>query len=154
MKAIYLFLLAILIISSCKKEEINYTPPDGSYGLIYTKILNPSCALSGCHADEDHSNHSHGITLEGSTTYTNLLNQSPKNTQALAKGLRFIAKNDTLNSFVYQKLIWDRSIHKYGAPMPGGGLTLSKSKIEFVKQWIMNGAPESGHVVDQNLINQ
>jgi hypothetical protein len=128
-------------------------PPAGSYGLVYNKIFAPSCALSGCHKNEDHSSHAHAIGLEGATAYAELVGITPKNSQAAAIGLKLIAKNDTANSFLLHKLEYSSSPYKFGAPMPGGGLTLTANQIKFIKQWIMAGAPETGHVADSTLLN-
>jgi hypothetical protein len=153
----YLALLAasFLIYSCSKEEKENYTPPDSSFGLIYTKIFTPSCALADCHANEDHKDlgHAHGVTLEGSGTYGYLINKLPKNSQAVQAGLSIVVPNDTLKSFLLHKIDYSNSPYKYGAPMPGGGLVLSKNQIAFVKQWIMAGAPLEGHVADKSLIN-
>ncbi len=147
-----------LCMAACKKNntvEPTYQPPDSSYGLIYQKIFAPSCALSGCHAAEDHTaqGHTHGLTLAGSSTYDGMINVAPKNAQAALAGLKMIVPNDTAKSWVYQKMIYSRSAHKYGAPMPSGGLTLTDKQILFVRLWIAEGAPKEGHVVDKTLIN-
>lgn len=152
----WIILLVVLTIFSCKKdEEPAYTPPDGSFGLLYDKIFTPSCALSGCHADEDHQKegHAHGISLEGSETYNYLINKSPKNASAIQAGLSIVVPNDTTKSFLYHKVNYKNSPFKYGAPMPGGGLELTKNQITFIKQWIMGGAPLNGHVADKSLLN-
>ncbi|MFM2267116.1 MAG: hypothetical protein RL757_557 [Bacteroidota bacterium] len=154
----YLWLSAtfvVALVAACKKTEVAapaYTPPDSSYGLIYDKIFKPSCALSGCHADESHATHSHAVTLAGSGAYDGLINGTPKNSQAVTAGLKMVIPNDTTKSFLYQKLIWTRSPYQYGSPMPTGGLTLTTGQIEFVKRWIAAGAPKEGHVVDKTLI--
>jgi hypothetical protein len=155
MKTIKLTLMAGIIVLAvqCKKKATPaYQPPAGSYGLVYNKIFAPSCALSGCHKNEDHGAHAHAIGLEGSNAYAELVGVTPKNTQAAAAGLKLIAKGDTSNSFLFHKIQYNTSPHQYGAPMPGGGLTLSDNKIKFIKQWIMAGAPETGHVADSTLL--
>jgi hypothetical protein len=153
---IVLYLIAIAFLQSCNKAKEAapaYKAPDSSYGLIYDKIFTTSCALSGCHADETHSDHGHSLTLKGEMAYSKLFNIAPQNSQALAAGLKIVAAGDTAKSFLYQKIIYSRSAHKYGAPMPTGGLKLTNKQIEFVKLWITAGAPKDGHVVDKNLIN-
>jgi hypothetical protein len=147
--------ILIMAMSACKKTEPAapaYKAPDSSYGLIYDKVFTTSCALSGCHANESHASHAHTVTLEGANVYEELINIAPKNSQALTAGLKLIAPNDTTKSFLYQKLIYNRSVHKYGAPMPLGGLKLTTNQIEFIKLWIAEGAPKEGHVVNKNLI--
>ena len=154
------FLIAVLfitaLVSACKKTaavEPAYQAPDSSYGLIYNKIFTPTCALSGCHANESHATHAHAVTLAGSATYEGLINVAPKNGQAIAAGLKLIVPNDSTKSFLYQKLIYSRSAHKYGSPMPTGGLVLTDKQILFVRKWIEAGAPKEGHVADKTLMN-
>jgi hypothetical protein len=91
--------------------------------------------------------------LEGSGTYGYLINKAPKNSQAVQAGLSIVVPNDTLKSFLLHKIDYANSPYKYGAPMPGGGLVLTKNQIAFVKQWIMAGAPLERHVADKSLIN-
>jgi hypothetical protein len=147
--------LSLIVIQACKKTETvpAYQPPDSSFGLIYSKIMVTNCALSGCHASEAHAGHGHALTLLGDAAYTGLFNTNPQNSQALAAGLKIVAAGDTAKSFLYQKLIYNRSVHKYGAPMPLGGLKLTQNQITFVKLWIAAGAPKDGHVVDKTLLN-
>jgi hypothetical protein len=153
-------IVAVLLIgftfwTSCHKEDKDvYVPPDSSFGLMYQKIFIPSCALSGCHDDVNHGNegHEHGVTLEGAETYAGLINVSPKNGQAQLAGLKQIVPGDISKSWLFQKITYDNSPHKYGAPMPGGGLTLTANQIEFVKQWIEAGAPLDGQVADAQLL--
>jgi hypothetical protein len=154
-KTVFVLFTASVTIMSCKKDEVVYTPPDSSFGLIYTKIFTPSCAFADCHANEDHGDlgHAHGITLEGVDTYSYLINKAPKNIQAVKAGLSIVVPNDTLNSFLLHKIDYTNSPYKFGAPMPGGGLFLTKNQITFVKQWILAGAPLEGHVADKSLMN-
>jgi hypothetical protein len=155
-KYLFFAVLTTAVLAACKKTlavEPAYQAPDSSYGLIYNKIFAPTCALSGCHAQEDHTAHAHAVTLAGNSAYDALINGATKNSQAAAAGLKLIIPRDTVKSFLYQKIIYSRAAHKYGSPMPTGGLKLTANQIEFVKQWIMAGAPKEGHVVDKALMN-
>ena len=156
--ALFFIAFAAVFVTSCKKttaETPAYVPPDSSYGLIYSKIFKPSCALSGCHSTADHatSGHLHGVELEGSTVYEGLINTTPVNAKAIAAGLKVIVPSDSTKSWLYQKLIYSRSANKWGAPMPSGGLTLTDKQILFVRKWIEAGAPKDGHVADKTLLN-
>lgn len=142
----------ILTISSlfvaCDSEEPTptFTPPDSSFGLVYTKIFQPTCAVSGCHD---------GTTspiLTGETAYDAIFNVNAINGQANAAGLQLIRPDDADSSFLYQKLIYENSNFKFGAKMPLGGLVVSDDAIQFVKEWVEAGAPETGHVADRTLI--
>lgn len=142
--------LLLLLLSGCKKEELPYAPPDGSYGLIYTKIFSTSCALSACH---DGGAGAASPTLTGEPAFDGLLNATPANSQAVNAGLMLVKPSDPDASFLYQKLIFDSTAFAFGSEMPAGGLTLSADQVAFVRQWIAAGAPESGHVADRSLID-
>ena len=141
--------LLLLLLGGCKKEELPYSPPDGSYGLIYTKIFATSCALSACH---DGGDGAASPNLDGKTAFAAISNTTPANSQAASAGLKLVDSADPDNSFLYQKLIFDSTAFAFGSEMPAGGLTLSADQIAFVRAWIAAGAPESGHVADRSLI--
>ncbi|TAE56185.1 MAG: hypothetical protein EAZ89_04940 [Bacteroidetes bacterium] len=128
--------------------------PDSSYGLLYQKILKPGCALSGCHATEgDNSYVQHGLAFTGAAaTYSRLINGSVKDAQALTAGLKQVVPGDTLNSFLFQKINFDKATHAYGLSMPIGADPLTPFQVLFVQQWILAGAPETGHVADKTLL--
>jgi hypothetical protein len=150
--AILLF-WTMVFFAACGKEE-EFTPPDSSYGLIYTQIFAPSCALSGCHLEADRKKDPVGQRpyLEGKDAYSQLFMGTPENGQAAAAGLKLIRPNDPGTSFLYQKIIYDSSAFQFGAKMPSGGLSLTADEILFVRQWITAGAPHDGHVADRSLI--
>lgn len=144
-----LFLALILTISSCKKDPVlpPYSPPDSSFGLIYTHILSTSCGVAGCH--DGTSVHPR---LSGENTYKSMVTDHVHHQDALTAGLHLVKPFDPDSSFLYQKMIFDSSEFQFGSPMPQGGLTVSANKIEFLRQWIAEGAPELGHVADRSLI--
>jgi hypothetical protein len=150
-----LFVPIMIFLASCGEKADPYLVPDSSYGLIYTKIFSTSCALSGCHSEAQKRKDPAGTEpyLEGEVAYTSLINATPDNGQAAAAGLKLVVPTDPDNSFLYQKIIFDSSSHKFGAAMPGGGLTLTADQILFVRQWIVSGAPHDGHVADRSLID-
>jgi hypothetical protein len=50
-------------------------------------------------------------------------------------------------------LIFDNSNFKFGNSMPLGADVLTAKQIEFVRQWIAAGAPETGDVADKTLLD-
>ena len=138
-----------LLVFACKKdpEPPEFTVPDSSYGLIYDKILTPSCGISGCH--DGASVHPR---LSGENTYQSMITDHVHDHDANHAGLHLIDPGSPENSFLYQKVIYDSSEYKFGSPMPQGGLTISKNQINFLRQWIAVGAPETGHVADRSLV--
>jgi hypothetical protein len=141
-------LLTATIIIGCKKDT---TPTPvvvtGSFDLMQQKILTPSCAVVGCHnSTADRTYAQHKLVLTGADVHTQLFNGSVANAQAVAAGLKQIAPSDTAKSFFFQKLNFNQSRHKYGSAMPLGADILTAKQIEFVRQWILAGAPKTGAV--------
>ncbi len=147
LKWIFLVAFAILVFNACEEETPEYTPPDSSFGLIYTKILTPTCSVNGCHDGTTTS-----PELIGESTYSNMVTSDVANAQAENAGLHLVMPFTPDSSFLYQKLIYSTSAFQFGSPMPQGGLTLTDDAIEFVRQWIEAGAPLAGHVADRTLI--
>lgn len=143
-------LFLCLTLFSCESDPPTpaYTPPDSSFGLVYTKIFTTSCSVSGCHDGKEQS-----PSLTGADTYRELISQDPANQEALQANLELIKPSVSDSSFLYQKLIFATSNFKFGSPMPQGGLSLTSNEIEFVREWIDAGAPETGHVADSTLLN-
>lgn len=139
--------LSFLIGCTVEPPQPEFTPPEGSFGLIYTEILSTSCNVTGCH--DGFSTHP---PLKGQNTYPNLVTDHVHNGEALALGLHLVKPGDPDSSFLYQKVIYDSSDYKFGSPMPAGGLSITGNQIEFLRQWIVAGAPETGHVADRTLL--
>lgn len=142
---------SILLFGACEKEEpiatTDFTPPDSSYGLVYSKIFAGSCATSSCHGGAAFPN-----LANEEETYSAIVGAAVQNENAAQAGLGLVRPSDTDNSFLYQKLVFADSPFQFGAPMPLGGLTISDDQIEFIRQWIAAGAPETGHVADRSLV--
>lgn len=163
MKLISMILLCFLIysggifIQSCNKSSgtasVPGTPKD-SWAVIQEQILTPSCAASGCHASPgDATFNQHGLVLASGVAYDNLVNLACKNFVANAAGLLRVKPGDYANSLLYQKTDCQSSGgSKYGATMPLGGPNLTQGQIEFIKQWIIKGAPRTGIVADESLL--
>ncbi len=146
-----------LVVPSCKKNT-GSTNVDvkSSWAIIQEKILTPSCATSGCHASTTDATYSqHNLVLSMSTAYDNLINKASKNPAANADGMVRVKPGDFSKSLLYHKVDCQAGHHSsnYGATMPLGGPNLSVGQIEFIKQWIIKGAPKTGSVVDETLLN-
>lgn len=128
-----------------------------TFSLIQDKILTPSCATSGCHASaSDATYKQHGLVLAKGVAYKNMLGIDPQNADAKADGFKRIKAYKSLESLFYHKLNWDNAHHtgkSYGSPMPLGGTSLYLGQIEFIRRWIEAGAPETGSVADDKLLN-
>lgn len=149
----------LLTISACTKNSIDDTTPAtvSSFGLMQDRILTPTCATSGCHASvSDATFKQHGLVLEKSVAYENLVGVVPYNALSKADGHLRVKAYKSLESLLYHKLNWDTSHHggkQYGSPMPLGSTALTVGQIEFVRRWIEAGAPKTGEVVDAKLLD-
>lgn len=158
--ATVVILTAIIMVSfpleSCNKNT-NQTVAGGTstkdtWTIIQDNILTPSCATSGCHAStSDASYTQHNLLLTSATAYENLFNISSKNAVAKAAGLVRVKPGDYSNSLLFQKIDCQATA-QYGALMPLGGPNLTLGQIEFIKQWIIKGAPKTGSVVDETIL--
>ncbi len=155
----YVVISALLIgigasFYSCdpKAEEVD----DSTFGLLQSKILTPSCAISGCHASEaDNTFIQHQLVLEQKVSYANLVGVDPVNVNALVDQLLRVKPFHSDESLLFHKLhiASDHHATDYGNPMPLGLPLLSEGQIEFVRRWIEAGAPETGTVADASLLD-
>ena len=151
---------AFLIITACSKQSIDTPNPVSevsSFTLMQDKILTPTCATSGCHAStSDNTFKQHGLVLEKSVAFQNLVGVTPVNELSKADGHLRVKAYKSLESLLYHKLNWDAVHHggkQYGLPMPLGSTALSVGQIEFVRRWIEAGAPAVGTVADAKLLD-
>lgn len=152
--------VVFLLITACSKSTVDNTLPaneTSSFVLLQEKVITPTCATSGCHASTSDATYAqHGLVLEKSVAYKNLVGVEPKNELSKADGHLRVKAYKSLESLFYHKLNWDVSHHggkQYGIPMPLGGTALTVGQIEFVRRWIEAGAPQTGDVVDKALLS-
>ncbi|MFN8309680.1 MAG: T9SS type A sorting domain-containing protein [Chitinophagales bacterium] len=128
----------------------------GSYDIVYN-ILNTKCQNSGCHS----STSSDFPKFDGSsgTVYANLFNAPPMNAVADNRGDKLVKINQPYSSFLLRKcggsLDTDLQVEAgEGDSMKTiSGANLSFKEIEYIRQWIINGAAASGTTVDTATIN-
>ena len=152
----FVIMIFIFCMSSCTKNTneviLESTSAKDSWSIIQENILTPTCATSGCHASTNDANYAqHNLLLTSATAYDNLINIISKNAAAKTAGLVRVKPGDFMSSLLYQKVDCQTTL-KYGALMPLGGTNLTLGQIEFIKQWIIKGAPKKGSVVDETLL--
>ena len=161
-KGIILTFSVLAIMSSCTNKNasdttIPATTAVSSFSLMQDKILTPTCATSGCHAStSDGSFKQHGLVLEKSVAYENLVGVTPFNALSKGDGHLRVKAYKSLESLLFHKLNWDLSHHggkQYGTPMPLGSTALYLGQIEFIRRWIEAGAPKTGEVADAKLLD-
>jgi len=149
-------LIASFSMESCTKkseEAIDGGPiAKDTWAIIQDDILTLSCATSGCHGSTSDATYAqHNLLLNSSKAYENLVNVVSKNEAAKTAGLLRVKPGDSMMSLLFQKIDC-QTPSKYGATMPLGGTNLTSGQIEFIKQWIIKGAPKKGSVVDESIL--
>jgi hypothetical protein len=129
-------------------------PAASSFAKLQERVIAPACA--SCHTAGNIYATQSGLVLDAPVAYRNLVNAASKDGTARAQGMdKLIAPRDVNASFFHRKLLlWDPSQPgTLGSPMPLGNTSLSIGQLEFIKQWIEAGAPETGEVADAKLLD-
>ena len=129
----------------------------GTFTQIH-QILQANCAGTSCHSGVTPT---FNVTLSESGLYSALVNATPVNPTASAKGDKLVTPGYVDRSFLLRKLVHglnENNIHMAlelteGNNMPSGLPSLAKEEIELVRQWILRGAPQNGTVVDTDIID-
>jgi len=102
------------------------------------------------------------LNLSFSMAYSELIGIRPKNKAALEDGLIRVSSEGGMKGLT-QSYLWEKinaydqdhflNDHpEYGQLMPPGGNFLTDGELQFIRQWIEAGAPETGIVVDEKLL--
>ena len=116
-------------------------------------LLQSNC--TGCHGGATPD----VFSLDGNETdvYNAIVNVVPQNNVSAQKGFRLVDPGYPYRSFLLRKI--GSSFDDYlaldqgeGALCPKNQASLSDADIELVRQWIQNGAPQNGSVVDYSML--
>ncbi|MBL1214346.1 MAG: hypothetical protein HND52_13390 [Ignavibacteriae bacterium] len=134
-KFIFLIFISILI-NSCAEHIVESTPSIidkqnqdkvlAKFSSIQDRVLNLSCAVSGCHNGTTFPNLSEG------GAYANIVGVTG------SSGQNLIEPGDANNSYLYLKIVGASGI--FGDQMPKGQDPLPGEVIDSIKMWIDNGA--------------
>jgi cytochrome c5 len=127
------------------QATFNVTPPpppinsgeggaSASFQTIQDNVFTPICTV--CHAGDAAPQ---GLKLDASNSYALLV--GTKSTE-VAELLR-VKPGDPNNSYLIQKLEGTASV---GSQMPLGGTALPKATIDYIRQWITEGAKATGSI--------
>lgn len=146
-----------LSYSTVQAQQFGFTR---LYDLMQTKCVS-------CH---NNAAPTAGLDLEGSgnttqkrqAVYNNLVNITPANASAAAKGYKYISKGYPDKSFLLRKIAHTSFENgefaleqpAEGAQMPNSQAALSNVEVELFRQWIYFGAPLTGNVANETIINQ
>ena len=153
-----LLFLCLLLLISCQEpvdEKI-----DTSWSILYKQVLQPNC--SNCHMNGSAIQKQSGLDFSSAAVYNDLVGVVPKNLAATEDGLLRVSTEGGMKgltqSYLWEKInIYDQ-VHflndhpEYGQLMPPGGNVLTDGELQFVRSWIEAGAPETGIVVDEDVL--
>ncbi|MFL3007105.1 MAG: T9SS type A sorting domain-containing protein [Candidatus Neomarinimicrobiota bacterium] len=132
---------------------------DDTWQVIQQSILNPKCII--CHTEGTSFAEQSGLILTEEVAYEELINATPTNIHAAEDGLELVGTegiSSLYSSFLWEKINAPNSEHfyedhpEYGSIMPLGLDFLTNGELEYMRQWIIAGAPMTGHVADQALL--
>jgi len=143
--------MLFLFVLSCQTA----TAQTSTFSKVY-QIFQANCTV-GCHSGGSPSANLDLASSE-SDVYNALVNQDPVNPSAKADGLKLVDPGYPEYSFLLTKCAypsWDEYYERptqYGNIMPTGGApVLAKEELELMRQWINNGAPETGTVFNEQV---
>lgn len=121
-------------------------------------IVQAKCT-NGCH---NTANPSGLLNLTGSSNevYNALVNSTPTNPAAQNKGYKRVMEGRADQSFLMKKINgglehnFDLEVSEGAAMPPIGASPLTIVEREMIRQWIIFGAPQSGEVTDESLIEE
>jgi len=130
-----------------------------TWNIIQDAIWNPKCTM--CHVSGSPFAEQSGLILTDDVAYEELIDVTPKNIHAAEDGLKLVGTNgigSLYNSFLWEKINAPNYEHfyedhpEYGSVMPLGLDFLTNGELEFIRQWIIAGAPEEGVVASESLL--
>ncbi|MCH7823060.1 MAG: hypothetical protein IIA07_13695 [Proteobacteria bacterium] len=117
-----------LDISGRPLSEGGDLPLAPTLASIQANVFNPACIV--CHSG---ANAPQGLRLDSANSFTNLVGMRSTEVGSLFR----VAPGDPDNSYLIHKLEGTASV---GAQMPFGGPPIPQATIDFVRQWITDGA--------------
>ncbi len=130
-----------------------------TWQTIQQKIFDSNC--TSCHSAGTYFARQSGLVLTSDVAYSQLVNAAPANAAAKGDGLlRVGAKGleSLYKSFLWEKINAPDQEHfyrdhpQYGSLMPLGAPPLTNGELEFIRRWIVAGAPQNGVVADRALL--
>lgn len=162
MRKLTILLSICALAFSCKKDTLP-TPtqtPQSSWEVIQTRIWDTECVV--CHTTGSTFARQSDLVLDADVAYEQLIDREPNNEAARKDGLLLVGKKgleSLYTSFLWEKINAPDQEHfyddhpGYGDQMPLSGRSLTNGQLEYIRKWIINGAPETGFVADIELLN-
>ena len=166
MKAIFRTLLGSITCAlawgcgnSSSSVEPEPDPPTATWSVIQAAILDNSCVE--CHVAGSSFAQQSNLILTSNVAYSQLVNRMPDNAAARADGLVLVGTEGLASvgkSFFWEKINAPNQEHYfdhhagYGSMMPLGKPSLTNGELDYIIEWILAGAPETGEVASQSLL--
>lgn len=151
-------LVCAAAFSACSSDPSG--PQEAStWEVIQHDILAANCV--SCHTSGTSFARQSDLVLTPGVAYDQLINSTPANRTAAAEGL--VRLSDQGLAGLFRSYFWEKinapdqehfyADHAgYGEIMPLGRPPLTHGELEFIRRWIVAGAPERGVVVDAGLL--
>ena len=120
-----------------------------TWDIIQDTVWTPKCVM--CHDHGLYFAEQSGLILAEDVSYEELINIAPTNIFAAEDGLELVGTDgitSIYSSFLWEKINANDYEHfyedhpEYGSLMPLGMEFLTNGELEFIRQWIIAGAPE------------
>jgi hypothetical protein len=155
--------LIVLVAIGCKKNKDEPIIDDtqlSTWQVIQEQIFEPNCV--SCHTAGNTFAKQSGLILTKDVAYGNLANKLAHNAAAAKANIVLLETTGLAGlhgSFLWEKINAKDFEHfktdhpEYGELMPLGTPPLTNGQLEYIKTWIVAGAPEVGVVANTNLLN-
>lgn len=155
-------LMGLGLLLSCNSTTEEPGDPSASYESTYEVIQGAiwDVSCTSCHTAGTTFARQSDLVLTADVSYEQLMNRSPKNEAARTDGLELVGDKgieSLYKSFLWEKINAPDQEHfyadhpQYGSQMPLGDV-LTNGQLEYIRQWIINGAPREGEVVDRSVL--
>lgn len=127
-------ILLLAFLAGCERAPVEEESPAPTFSELQTEIFSQSCTQ--CHAGNGAPQ---GLDLSEGNAYDNLVNVQSSE----VSDLDLVEPGNPDDSYLVIKLEGGARMAEGTAQMPLGAPSLSQDKIDLVRQWIEDGAPDN-----------
>jgi hypothetical protein len=159
-------LVAILLLaagSGCDDASVGPAPAPpapSTWTTIRDDIFQQRCV--SCHVAGSSFARQSDLVLTADVAYAQLVEVRPNNAAARTDSLWRLGRKglpSLYESFLWEKIDARSQAHfytdhpQYGSMMPLGEPPLTNGELEYIRRWIVAGCPETGDVVERNVLD-
>ncbi|MBO6577103.1 MAG: hypothetical protein JJ896_14955 [Rhodothermales bacterium] len=162
MRRLFLLLVpTVFVFAACDPgTDLGEDPEESTWDVIQARILQPKCA-EACHAAGTTHAEASGLVLTADVAYEQLVGEPPTNSAARNAGLLRVHSSPSTD--LYQSYLWvkinapeqDRlykDTPEFGSLMPLGTPPLTYGELNYIRRWLLAGAPKDGVVADEIVL--